>query len=209
MQMMIRLHAVRLLAMAMLTLACAGCGDKVPQLTRLGADDVIVAFGDSLTYGTGAAEHESYPAVLAQLTGHQVVRAGVPGEITAQALQRLPGVLDEHKPRLVIVCLGGNDMLRKLNEAETIANLRAIVRKVKERGTDAVLIGVPRPALLTSAPRFYEEIAKEFGIPYEGTAVTGVLYKPELKSDTIHPNAAGYRKIAEAVAELLRKAGAV
>ena len=189
--------------------ALAGCGGKVPQLAKVGANDVIVAFGDSLTYGTGAAEHESYPEVLAQLIGRKVVSAGVPGEITAQALQRLPGVLGEHKPKLVIVCLGGNDMLRKVSEAETIANLRAIVRKVKDSGAYAVLVGVPRPALLTSAPKFYEEITKEFGIPYEGAAVTSVLYKPEFKSDPIHPNAAGYRKIAEALAELLRKAGAV
>ena len=187
----------------------AGCGGKVPQLARIGAGDVIVAFGDSLTYGTGAAEHESYPAVLAQLIGRTVVRSGVPGEVTAQSLQRLPEVLDEHKPKLVIVCLGGNDMLRKISEAETTANLRAIVRQVKASGAHAVLIGVPRPALLTSAPKFYEEIAKEFGIPYEGATVTGVLYKPEYKSDTIHPNAQGYRKIAEALAELLRKAGAL
>jgi acyl-CoA thioesterase-1 len=189
--------------------ALAGCGGKVPQLTKVGANDVIVAFGDSLTYGTGAAEHESYPEVLAQLTGRKVVSAGVPGEITAHALQRLPGLLGEHKPKLVIVCLGGNDMLRKVSEAETIANLRAIVRKVKDSGADAVLVGVPRPALLTSAPKFYEEITKEFDIPYEGAAVTSVLYKPEFKSDPIHPNAAGYRRIAEALAELLRKAGAV
>jgi acyl-CoA thioesterase-1 len=189
--------------------ALAGCGGKGPQLARIGANDVIVAFGDSLTYGTGAAGHESYPAVLAQLTGRKVVSAGVPGEITAQALQRLPGVLGEHKPKLVIVCLGGNDMLRKVSEAETIANLRAIVRTVKDSSAHAVLVGVPRPALLASVPRFYAEIAKEFGIPYEGAALTGVLYKPEFKSDPIHPNAAGYRRIAEALAELLRKAGAV
>ena len=113
------------------------------------------------------------------------------------------------EPGVVIVCLGGNDMLRRINEAETIANLRAILRKVKEHGAHAVLIGVPRPALLTSAPKFYADIAQEFGLPYEGAAVTSLLYRPELKSDTIHPNAAGYRKIAEAVAELLRKAGAV
>jgi len=68
---------------------------------------------------------------------------------------------------------------------------------------------VPRPALLTSAPKFYEEIAREFGIPYEGAVVASVLYKPDLKSDFIHPNAQGYRRIAEALAELLRKAGAV
>jgi lysophospholipase L1-like esterase len=196
-------------AVALLLALLSGCGGKTPPLPRLGAGDVIVAFGDSLTYGTGAAENESYPAVLAQLTGRKVVRAGAPGEITAQALRRLPGVLSEHKPRLVIVCLGGNDMLRKVSEAETIANLRAIVRKVNDSGAHAVLVGVPRPALLTSAPKFYAEIAQEFGIPYEGAAVTSVLYKPEFKSDPIHPNAAGYRRIAEAIAGLLRRAGAV
>ena len=197
------------LVLAALAFTLAGCPDKAPLLPKLGATDVIVAFGDSLTYGTGAAESESYPAVLAQLTGHTVIGAGMPGEITAQALQRLPGVLDEHKPRLVIICLGGNDMLRKVNDTDTAANLRAIVRTTRQSGAAVVLIGVPRPALLTSAPKFYAEIAHEFAIPYEGAIVTNVLYKPELKSDPIHPNAAGYRKIAGAVADLLRKAGAV
>jgi len=207
--MTINARILPLLVLAVLALALAGCGSKVPQLARISAGDVIVAFGDSLTYGTGAAEHESYPAVLAQLIGRTVVGSGVPGEVTAQSLHRLPEVLDEHKPKLVIVCLGGNDMLRKISEAETIANLRAIMRQVKASGAHAVLIGVPRPALLTSAPKFYEEIAKEFGIPYEGAVVASVLYKTDLKSDLIHPNAQGYRRIAEALAELLRKAGAV
>jgi acyl-CoA thioesterase-1 len=200
---------VRWFWLPLLIALCGGCGGKSPQLAKLGANDVIVAFGDSLTYGTGAAEHESYPAVLAQLIGRNVVRAGVPGEVTAQGLQRLPEVLDEHKPKLVIVCLGGNDMLRQVSEAEIVANLRAISRKVKESGAQMVLVGVPRPALLTSAPKYYEQIAQEFGVPYEGTTVTGVLYKSELRSDRIHPNAQGYRKIAEALAALLRKAGAV
>ncbi len=193
----------------MLAALLAACGGKTPSVPKLGADAVIVAFGDSLTYGTGAAENESYPAVLAQLTARNVIRSGVPGETTAQALQRLPAVLDEYKPKLVIVCLGGNDMLRKHNETETTANLRMIVRHVKDSGSAVMLVGVPRPALLASAPRFYEDIAREFGIPYEGAAIKSVLYKPELKSDAIHPNAAGYRKIAEALVELLSRAGAL
>lgn len=194
-----------------LLLAClaAGCGEKVPKVTKLGAADVILAFGDSLTYGTGAAETESYPAVLSQLIGRRVVRAGVPGEVTAQGLARLPQTLDEHQPRLVIVCLGGNDMLRKVNAAEIRANLREIVKTIRDRGIDVVLMGVPQPAIITSAPEFYAEIAKEFRIPYEGKVVTSVLYSPAMKADPIHPNARGYRRIAEALAGLLRKAGAV
>ena len=196
------------LAILALVLLATGCG-KAPRLPPLGANDVVVAFGDSLTYGTGAREEESYPAVLAQIISRQVVRAGVPGEVTAQALQRLPQLLDEHRPQLVIVCLGGNDMLRRADPAQTKANLRAMLQTLKERGIAAVLIGVPRPALFSGAPEFYGELAKEFAIPYEDGIVKDVLYSSATKSDPIHPNAKGYRRMAEAIAELLRKAGAV
>ncbi len=186
-----------------------GCGDGTPRLAKLGPSDIVLAFGDSLTYGTGAKAEESYPAVLAQLISRPVVRAGVPGEQTAGGLQRLAGELDEHKPRLVIVCLGGNDMLRKGLQQNIENNLREMLKIIKSRGMDAMLIGVPAPGLITSAPEFYAKLAKEFNIPYEGKVVTSVLYKPELKSDPIHPNADGYRKIAEAMATLLRDAGAI
>ena len=199
----------RWLALLACTVVLAGCGEKVPQLPRLAPTDVIVAFGDSLTFGTGAAEPESYPVVLGSLLGRPVVRAGVPGEVTAQGLARLPAVIEEHQPRLVIVCLGGNDMLRQVKEAEIRSNLRTIIRTLKERGIGVVLIGVPRPALITAAATFYSEIAAEFGIPYEGKVVTSVLYAPDMKADPIHPNAKGYRRMAEAIAELLKKAGAL
>lgn len=192
-----------------LLVLCAGCGGSTPRLAKLGSSDIVVAFGDSLTYGTGAKADESYPAVLAQLIGRSVVRAGVPGEQTAGGLQRLPAVLDEHQPRLVIVCLGGNDMLRKGSQQDIENNLREMLKVIKARGMDAVLIGVPAPGLITSAPDFYAKLAQEFRVPYEGKVVTSVLYRPELKSDPIHPNAAGYRRMAEALAGLLRDAGAI
>ncbi|MBI3042367.1 MAG: arylesterase [Betaproteobacteria bacterium] len=198
------------LAFALLfALALASCGDKVPRLAPLGQNDVVVAFGDSLTYGTGAKEDESYPAVLAQLIDRKVVRAGVPGETTSGGLARLEGVIQEHRPALMIVSLGGNDMLRKVDDAEIKGNLRKIIQTLREQGVAVVLFGVPRPALLTSAPGFYEELAKELDIPYEGKIVTDVLYHPDQKSDTIHPNAKGYRRMAEALAALLKKAGAI
>ena len=201
-------HAACWLVMALAALV-AGCGDKAPQLPRLADSDVIVAFGDSLTFGTGASEEESYPLVLGSLIGRQVVRAGVPGEVTAQGLARLPQMIEEYRPRLVIVCLGGNDMLRKVKEAEIRSNLRAIVRTLKDQGIGVVLVGVPKPALITGPAEFYAAIAQEFGIPYEDRIVTSVLYSHELKSDPIHPNAKGYRRMAEALAEMLRKAGAI
>ena len=199
---------LRVTALALLLLV-GGCGGKTPKISKLANTDVIVAFGDSLTYGTGAAEQEIYPAVLTRLIGHDVVRAGVPGEVTAQGLQRLPEVIEEYRPRLMIVCLGGNDMLRRLSVAETRANLRAMISMIKDHGIAVVLIGVPQPALLASAPEFYTELAQEFAIPYEGDVLKKVLYAAEMKSDAIHPNAKGYRRMAEAVAALLREAGAI
>lgn len=187
----------------------AGCGDNVPKLGRLAASDVIVAFGDSLTFGTGASESESYPIVLGQLIARKVVRAGVPGEVTEGGLARLQEVIDDYKPKLMIVCLGGNDMLRKADEGQTKSNLRAIIKTIKAQGIAVILVGVPKPALVTRAPPFFDEIAKEFGIPYEGKIVTDVLYQRDQKSDAIHPNAKGYRRMAEAIAALLKKAGAV
>src|ERR1700682_4354310 len=95
-----------------------------------------------------AGEDESYPAQLEKLIGRRVVRAGVPGEVTAQALQRLPGALDEYSPRLLILCIGGNDFLRRLGNGQAEHNVRAMVQLAKGRGVGVVLIGTPEPGLL-------------------------------------------------------------
>lgn len=191
------------------TLALSACGDATPKLPKLAPADVILAFGDSLTYGTGAAESESYPVVLSQLIGRQVVAAGFPGEVTAGGLERLPEVLDEVKPRILLLCMGGNDMLRGAGHAAAEANLRGMVQVAKERGVSVLLIAVPQPALFSGNAPFYEAIARDNGLPLEDSVLKSLMYDNDYKADPIHPNARGYRKMAEAVARLLRKAGAV
>lgn len=199
--------ALRLFIVA-LCLACAACADE-PRLQRLPDDAVVLAFGDSLTYGTGAVEAESYPAQLEQLIGRRVVRAGVPGEVTAQALARLPEVIDEHAPRLLLLCIGGNDFLRRRGNAQAEQNVRAMVKLARSRGIDVLLIGTPEPGLMVSPPAFYGAIAEELGVPYEGAVIGEVLKDASLKSDPIHPNARGYRLIAERLAAALRESGAI
>jgi lysophospholipase L1-like esterase len=189
-------------------LVVAGC-EKPPRLAPLAPDAVVLAFGDSLTFGTGASEQESYPAQLEQLIGRRVVRAGVPGEVSAAALERLPAALDEHAPRLVLLCIGGNDFLRRLGKTQAAANIREMVQRVRSRGVDIVLVGTPEPGFTVTPPEFYAEIAREFRIPYESGVIGRVLKDSELKSDPIHPNARGYRVIAERLAELLRAGGAI
>lgn len=198
-----------LFVLALVWLALLAACDRAPQLPRLAPSDVIVAFGDSLTYGTGASSETAYPAVLEKLSGRTVINAGVPGETTAEGLQRLPDVLSAHQPRLVLLCLGGNDMLRNQNHSAVEANLRQMIQTIRAAGAQVVLIGVPEPKLFSGIPPLYETLADEFNLPYEGEVFNDVLKNPKLKSDPIHANAAGYRMVAEHLMQLLQDSGAL
>ena len=194
--------------LAALGILASGCSQQA-KLPPLPANAVVLAFGDSLTYGTGASEEESYPAQLARLTGRRVVREGVPGEVSAAGLARLPAALDEHRPRLLLLCHGGNDFLRRLPREQAAENLRAMIRLAKARGIDVLLIGTPEMGLTLTPPEFYAGMAKQFGIPYEGEVLTKIFRDGSLKADQVHPNAKGYRMMAERVAGLLKKSGAL
>jgi acyl-CoA thioesterase-1 len=196
------------LRFAFLILLIWGCSER-PRMERLAPDAVVLAFGDSLTYGTGANEDESYPAQLERLIGRRVVRAGVPGEVTAQALARLPEALDEHAPRLLLLCIGGNDFLRRLGNQQAERNVREMVKLATSRGIAVMLIGTPEPGFTVSPPAFYAGIAREFRLPYEEGVMGQVLTDTSLKADPIHPNALGYRLIAKRLAEQLKQSGAI
>jgi lysophospholipase L1-like esterase len=182
---------------------------KAPVLSKLPSDAVVLAFGDSITFGTGAAPAESYPGVLEQLTGRRVVNAGVPGETTEEGRGRLAATFDMHRPALLLLCLGGNDFLRRLDEAGTTENLKAMISCAKDRGIDVVLIGVPRLGFGLETPKLYRQLAEEFAIPLEGKALKKILSQNSLKSDAIHPNSTGYRMLAESIARLLHDSGAL
>lgn len=188
--------------------ASLGC-QKTPQIQPLPAEGVVLAYGDSITYGTGAGEGESYPARLGKMIGRSVVNAGVPGEVSAAGLQRFAETLDREKPSLVILCHGGNDLLRKLDQGALAENLRGMLRHARERGVPVVLVAVPSPDLSLTPPGLYGEIAGEFGVPIDTGSLPKILGKGSLKSDYIHPNAAGYRLLAENLATLLKRSGAI
>jgi lysophospholipase L1-like esterase len=199
----------RVLLLVFILCLFAGCIKSSSKLSPLENDAVILAFGDSLTFGTGAAGNDSYPAVLESLINRKVINAGVPGEVTQNGLERLPALLDEYHPALLILCHGGNDLLRRIDEKQTVNNIKAMIALAKNRNIDVVLIGVPRFIVSLSSAEFYGDIAGEFKIPYEDGILSAILRKPDLKSDQIHPNSKGYRKMAETLVALLKKNGAI
>lgn len=204
MRLLTTIHLLAILALAL------GCARDVPQLLPLSQDAVILAFGDSLTHGTGASEGESYPAVLERLTGLEVINEGIPGELSGEGLARLEEALKSHRPDLLLLCHGGNDMLRRRSMAALQANLEKMVEIAQQQGVQVVLIGVPEPAIfgLESADVYYE-VARKYHLALEDTIIPQVLSDQALKSDQVHPNARGYRLIAESLNRLLQEAGAL
>ena len=198
----------RIAAILLAALLAFGCGSK-NRIDKLDANATLLAFGDSLTFGTGAGPTESYPAVLERSIGRKVVNAGVPGETSAQGLERLPATLDEVKPQLLVLCHGGNDFLRRLDDAQAASNVRAMIELARVRGIPVVLIATPKPGLPPSVPAFYGEIATQLKVPYDDAVLRSVLLDNGLKSDMVHPNAAGYAKIAAAVEKMLKGSGAI
>lgn len=200
----------RLFYVLILGLLLGACTESTPRLPLLDSNSIILAFGDSLTRGSGAAEEQSYPAVLSRLSGRTVINAGIPGEVSEQGLQRLPALLDRLRPDLLLLCHGGNDMLRRFSTDITRDNIEAMISLAVERGIPVLLIGVPKPGLVFLKPAaFYAEIAEQYDLVYEGDILAEVESDNSLKADQIHPNADGYSQIAAALHHLLQRSGAL
>lgn len=200
-----------ILLAALVALSITACGSKGKE-RPLPAGSVVVALGDSITQGVGASEQSAWPANLARLSGWRVINAGVSGDTSTQALARLPALLQEYKPALVIVSIGGNDFLRAQPNSATRANIAAILRTVKESGSRAVLIGVPKLTLgaalgIFSDHELYEELAKEHGVPLLSSAWGDIMKYSRLMSDQIHPNAVGYAEFTASLEKFLHKQG--
>jgi acyl-CoA thioesterase I len=199
---------IRHFLIGLFLLLITACSDE-SKLKALSSSDVILAYGDSLTYGTGTSKAQAYPAMLQSMIGHRVINAGVQGETTEEALTRLPSVLEEFQPKLVILCTGGNDMLRKLDMNEMQNRIHQMIKLIQAQNAQVVLIGVPTPTLFGGPPEFYEKIALELSLPYDGKILNEILKDRDLKSDTVHPNEKGYQMLAGRIAELLEEEGAV
>lgn len=171
--------------------------------TILKENSVILAFGDSLTYGYGVNSKFSYPEQMEKKTGLKVINAGKSGELSSEGLSRLPALL-KNKPDLVILCHGGNDILKKRSPEQLKKNLLAMIKLIKQSGADVLLVGVPDFNLLSFGTHdVYEEVADETNVLFEDSVLTYIELHRSLKSDYVHPNEKGYEMMADAFIKIL------
>ena len=178
-------------------------GDKNPIKNAGQPVEVIVAFGDSLTAGYGAGgQDNSYPAVLAELTGKTVLNKGLSGETAVHAPQRLPEVLAA-RPQMVLIEFGANDHMRSMSREAAVAAVAQIVDAVQEAGAIAVIVDTGGPGMeeYTDA---YQKLAQEKQAVFVPGIVRGIFNKRAYKSDMIHPNAAGYKIVAQRIYEHIK-----
>lgn len=195
----------------LLTTLLAGCSQ--PKHEAIPAGATVLILGDSVSFGTGANKGEDYPTLLAARTGWNVINAGIPGDTSSGGLERIPDLLEEHAPKLVLVELGGNDFLQQQSQQQTANNLKAILSEIKAKNTPAALIAVPSFNPVAAAlgnlsdDPLYVKVGEETQTPVIEDVLSDVLAKNTLKSDPIHPNAVGYKKLEEGLAEALESLG--
>ena len=190
--------------------ATSSCSREQPK-EYLPADSTVVALGDSLTYGYGATPQTSYPAILAELTGWQIINAGVNGDTSADVLARSAAIIAQN-PDLVLLGVGSNDVLSRTEPLTTKANISATIATIKAANIPVVLIAEPHfssSALFGRASDnpIYKEIATSEEIPLYSKGWSEVLSDDSLKSDQIHANAAGYRHFAQGLYGYLQDEG--
>jgi lysophospholipase L1-like esterase len=195
----------RLLLLVALLLV-VGCNrNRWPLTNAPPRATTIACFGDSLVAGVGAPAGESYPAQLAKRLDRPVAAHGKSGDTTADALPKAAGVA-QRGYGIIVVTLGGNDILQRVQWSETERNLRQLFRDLQQGGAVVVFTGVTGP-LNPSRNRLYRDLCREAGVLYIPEILDGILNNTDLKADEVHPNARGYQLMAERVATALQQAG--
>lgn len=178
--------------------------DEFDGAVMLPIDTKILAFGDSITYGYNVETQLSYPSQLSTLLLADVINAGINGELTNQGLQRLPRLLEKYKPQILIICHGGNDIIRRKSLIRAKDNIKKMIEIARAKNIHVVLVGVPMLEVITlSTAQIYYEIADEMNVPLEDSALETILGDNYLKIDQIHPNAEGYNLLANSLANLI------
>jgi len=163
----------------------------------------IICFGNSITFGYGVQTGEDFPSQLAKKLDIPVINAGKDGDTSSDALGRLEEDVLEKEPLLVIIEFGGNDFLKKIPLSITLENINKMVEKILAKKAMVALVDISTEMLLTDYYSRYKRLAKNKGLIFIPRLLKGIITNPQLKSDFIHPNAGGYKIIAERIYQII------
>ena len=175
-------------------LGLAACSAPVANRDSMGTN--VICFGDSVTQGVGVSPAETYPAILGQMLNRSVINAGVSRNTTRDAVGRLKTDVLDRNPLLVIVEFGANDFLQEISEAETLRNIDQIVEEIEESGAMVVLTEIQVGIIRDRYYKGFKEIAERRKAVFMPDLMSDIMFEPEMKTDSVHPNAKGNRLIA-------------
>ncbi len=165
----------------------------------------IICFGDSVTFGYGVAPGEDYPTALSKLTPIPVINAGIDGDTTFLALERLQNDVLAKGPRLVIVEFCGNDFIKKIPREDTLNNLSKIIDRIQEKGAMVALVDISAGLFFREYRSAFKKLATEKGAIFIPVVLSKIITNPAMKSDFLHPNARGYKIIASRIYNVIKR----
>jgi len=175
-----------------------GCAEReIRNLNSQGKS--IICFGDSITFGYGANPGEDYPAGLGKMVKLQVINAGVDGDTTFAALERLENDVLVKSPRLVIVEFCGNDFLKKIPRDDTVKNLAKIISRIQDTGAMVALVDISAGMFFKEYRQAFKKLAHEKKAIFIPAVLSKIITNPAMKSDFLHPNVRGYKIVANRI----------
>jgi lysophospholipase L1-like esterase len=181
--------------------AAQGCSDSPTAPSAV----TVVAFGDSLTAGVGTTGDNDYVSVLSNRTGVAIINAGRSGDTTATALARIDGAVLSRDADIVIVLLGGNDLLQSVPVQQRIDNITTIVQRIRGDGAAVILVGLGNGSL-DPFEGALPGIASQTSSTLVPAILEGIIGVSSLMADLIHPNNAGHAIMADRIEPALRAA---
>lgn len=164
----------------------------------------IVFFGNSITAGQGAGAGEDFPSLIGKKLNVPVINAGVSGDTSGDALLRINKDVISKNPSIVVIELGGNDLLQGISSDVTKRNMDLILSKIKPTGAKIVILGVHIILFGVKYEATWQEIAQKNNAIYVPNILEGVMIDNSFKFDDIHPNANGYQKIADKLIPVIK-----
>ena len=182
-----------------------GCAKR--EIANLGSKGTnIICFGDSITFGYGVNPGEDYPTALGKMVAVSVINCGIDGDTTVEALQRLDEDALQRDPLLVIIEFAGNDFLRKIPKETTINNVKEMIGRIQARKAMVAIVDISAGMFMAEYRGALKKLAAEENVIFVPSVLSGIITNPGMKSDFMHPNAAGYKIVAERIYRMIKPA---